>query len=145
MGSATLLATSSGPVSFRAGTSRARHGGAGALEAGMSVLAHDCRYSPNGDDGLPFRRSSDPVTVFARTKNNQLVRIPSQRGTGGCDCVRRISARDARELVARGLAVWKRQRNANGRMAKNHGEIILLKQHPLHAHLVSQNERERRP
>ena len=86
----------------------------------MPVLLHDCKFSPESDRGLPFG-------IWDETKKRYV-----------CGCVSEVEPREARDLVALGLAVWKLQINANGEIVKAHGEAILLRQHPLHARLITQ-------
>ncbi|MGA8869864.1 MAG: hypothetical protein WB460_01925 [Candidatus Acidiferrales bacterium] len=41
-----------------------------------------------------------------------------------CDCAEKVTAKEAAELVARGAATWKRQRNANGRIVEIQAGIV---------------------
>lgn len=93
------------------------------------ILAHDCRTSPDQDKragGLPFRRVNDDGRPFT------------------CDCERRITRRDADDLVNRKLAVWKLRWVGDHRPpGVDHSELILLRvAHPTHAHAITERDME---
>lgn len=80
----------------------------------MPVI-HDCAR-PEHDEGHPF----------------------------ACKCSRRSSLDEAKELVANGHAVWKKQRRADGRVVEIKAEIVLRRaKRPPRARTINARDIER--